>query len=90
MACEEIWGRPVGSGSFADVIVSFTNTAMNQNLSSISSSNLALLSRNHPSGRGQGPGGNAFHTAAAAIARSLREERCEAIIKNANGFPYSR
>ncbi|KAF8798922.1 WD40 repeat-like protein [Phlegmacium glaucopus] len=24
------------------------------------------------------------------MARSLREERCEAIVKNANGFPYSR
>lgn len=65
---------------------------MNQNqvhFSSLSSSNLAPLSRNHPS-RGQGPGGNAFHTAAAAISRSLREERCKAIVKNANGFPYSR
>ena len=65
---------------------------MNQNqihFSSLSSSKLAPLSRNHLS-RGQGPGGSAFHAATAAITRSLREERCEAIVNNANGFPYSR
>ena len=47
------------------------------------------LSRNHPS-RGHGPGRSAFHTSAAAITRSLREKRCQAIVTNANGFPYSR
>ena len=65
---------------------------MNQNqihFSSLSSSNLASFSRNHPS-RSQGPGGSASHTAPAAMARSLREERCEAIVNNAKGFPYSR
>lgn len=66
-----------------------TGTAMNQDQIHLSSPNLASLSRNHPS-RGQGSGGNAFHTPAAAMTRSLREERCEAIVKNANGFPYSR
>ena len=75
---------------FADVIA---RLSMNQNqihFSSLSSSNLAPLSRNHSSRRGQGPRGNAFHPAAAAISRNLREERCQAIVKNANGFPYSR